>query len=401
MPKPSVQALGLSEQATQYLNRLAELTAQTPPVSSHSVGGSHNSRKNRPAWTPERWNELNDEQKQIATTLPTLSSIDFEKYEGMSKDQLREECVSRGLRKKGVPLLVFADVLKTRLTIYERSGKSNPPEGIDSSGAKPSSTKNSLDIAGEMAKLTFNGRIIIWSFQEWESLAPDDRRAVTTLATSSREDFQKYGGMGKKELKLECKVLGLPVSKAHKLALRDILKARLLRYAKSNGSSKIIDSLPYTQIPENHVNNNNEVSRNTRKEFHTMSEAELNAECTRHGLSNEGARGVLLARLTLNACATCGKRGHSTPQCRNSRHPPRASPHVQRNLLVMAPPPPPPVASGNNAANSHAAAHSWSVPGAGKLPIDDHAERICNYVATHRVLRYAFRYIPCTFEIFA
>jgi hypothetical protein len=42
-----------------------------------------------------------------------------------------------------------------------------------------------------------------------------------------------------------------------------------------------------------------------------------------------------------------------------------------------------PTASGASADSD--AAFSWSVPGAGRLPIDDHAERICNYVATHRV----------------
>jgi len=92
--------------------------------------------------------------------------------------------------QKGIPLHNFSAVLKTRLTIYERSGKSTASENKSSSGVRLPSTRNSLDITGEMVKLTFNGRIIIWSFQEWESLAPDDRRAVTTLATSSREDFQ-------------------------------------------------------------------------------------------------------------------------------------------------------------------------------------------------------------------
>ena len=469
MPKPSVQALGLSKQATQFLDRPAESTAQAAPVSSHSVGGSQSTRKNRPAWTLERWNKLDEEQKQIATTLPMLSSLDFEKYEGMSKNQLREECVSRGLSKVGVSLLDISDVLKTRLTIYERScelteinhnsrsfwtpeqwdkfdeeqkqiantlptlskadlmkyggmswdqlrkeclcrglrTKSVPKlhsldvlktrlfiyersgksaEDKSSSSALPSSTGNSLDITGEMAKLTFNGRVIIWNSQEWESLAPDDRQAVTILATSGREDLQKYEGTYIKELKSECKGLGLPVSMAHKLALRDILRARLLCYAKSNSSSKLNDSLPFTQIPENQVNNNNEVSRSTRKEFHTMSKAELVAECTRHDLPKGGNRGVLLARLTLSACATCGERGHTTPQCRHCHlpRPPHASPHKQRDVAARAPPPCP-VVSDNNAASIDTRAHSWSVPGAGKLPIDEHAQRICNYVATHRV----------------
>ena len=398
VPNSSMGALGLSEQATQYLHRLSALAAQqAAPTSSHSKGNARSTGKSSSLWTAEQWDRLDEEQKQIATTLPTLKSSDLAKYESMSKDQLREECVSRGLRKKGVPKLYFPDVLKTRIIIYERSVNSPNFQGIDTVDTSKSRTGNSLDITGDMAKLTLNGRVIIWNFQEWESLAPDDRRAVATLATSSREELQRYDGMFNKQLKVECTTLGLPVTSVFKLALVDILKARLVRYSKTSRFSKIIDSLPSTPVPENHDNKNyNKTSSNLRKEFHTMSKAELVAECTRHGLPKEGTKGVLVARLSLNACAACGERGHTTPQCRNSRlpRPPHAPSHVQRDAAARAPPP---SVTPGSAATSNTAVHSWSVPGAGKLPIDDHAERICNYVATHRV----FRCILYTFIVFA
>jgi hypothetical protein len=242
-----------------------------------------------------------------------------------------------------------------------------------------------------------------WKDKEWKLLTAEEQLVARTVPSLYSADVRKYEGMSIDKLKFECLTRALPVTEMPKLSLPGVLKARLILHARSSSMPPIAEGsggggavAPATSVAGGGTAGGS--SSAVGRTFNSMPEKELQAECARVGLPTAGTKDVLVARLTLSACAACGQRGHTGPQC--PRPPPlRPRPPLLLSPALAAPPPgkkktagmqldaagfrAQPTASGASADSD--AAFSWSVPGAGRLPIDDHAERICNYVATHRV----------------